>query len=137
MPTPIYDPRAFVKRLAEAGMPESQADTLASENLLLIAEHLATKDDLKAEFAKMRAEFVTKEEFASFRAEMASKAELQAAFDSLRGEIAMFRAEMKSETTELRGAAAILRADMGTLENRLLIKLGGLMAAMLTLFRLL
>ena len=51
----IYDSRAFVKRLVEAGMPEAQANTLADENIVLLAEHLATKDDLRALEASLHA----------------------------------------------------------------------------------
>lgn len=44
---PVYDSRAFAKRLEDAGMPATQADTLADETVRLLAEHLATKDDLE------------------------------------------------------------------------------------------
>lgn len=111
----IYDSRAFVKRLIEAGMPEGQADTLASENLLLIAEHLATKDDLKP----LATNNELRSEIAALRKEMVTKAELNAAVATLRVETATLGAELKS------------------LENRLVVKLGAVIAAMLTIFRLL
>ena len=96
-------------------MPEGQADTLANENLLLIAEHLATKDDLKALETSLRTEI------AQLRAEVT-------------GEFALVRAEMAQLRAEVNGEFALVRAEIKTLESRLVAKLGGLMAAMLTAF---
>ena len=48
MASVIFDSRAFIKRLTAAGMPETQAEILAEEQVRLIGEHLATKADLKA-----------------------------------------------------------------------------------------
>jgi hypothetical protein len=134
MPARIYDSRAFVKRLTESGMPEGQADTLASENLLLIAEHLATKDDLRAlettllaEFAHIHAEFATKKELAQMRAEMVTKAEFNAEIGSVRNEIESLRAEFSAEFTSV-------RAEMSSLEYRIIGKLGALVAALLAAF---
>ena len=47
MTTIVFDTRAFVKELAEAGMPEKQAEVLARSQATLINETLATKQDLK------------------------------------------------------------------------------------------
>ncbi len=47
MGTIVFDTRAIVKELAEAGMPEKQADVLARSQATLINETLATKQDLK------------------------------------------------------------------------------------------
>jgi predicted phage-related endonuclease len=45
--TIVCDTHAFVKELAEAGMPEKQAELLARSQATLIHEILATKQDLK------------------------------------------------------------------------------------------
>ena len=45
--TIVFDTHAFVKELAEAGMPEKQAEVLARSQATLIKETLATKQDLK------------------------------------------------------------------------------------------
>ena len=45
MTTMIFD--TFVKELTQAGMPEEQAEVLARSQATLIAEKLATKQDLK------------------------------------------------------------------------------------------
>lgn len=42
-----FDTHKFIKRLTEAGMPLGQAEVLAEEQIKLIDERLATKDDLK------------------------------------------------------------------------------------------
>ena len=47
MVTIVFDTHAFVKELAEAGMPEKQAEVLARSQATLINETLATKQDLK------------------------------------------------------------------------------------------
>ena len=43
----LFDTRALVKELTEAGMPEAQAEVLARSPATLIDEKLATKRDLK------------------------------------------------------------------------------------------
>ena len=47
MATIVFDTHAFVKELAEAGMPEKQAEVLARSQATMINETLATKQDLK------------------------------------------------------------------------------------------
>ena len=47
MTTLIFDTHAFVKELTQAGMSEEQAEVLARSQATLIAEKLATKQDLK------------------------------------------------------------------------------------------
>ena len=43
----VFDTRAFVKELTDAGMPEPQAEVLPRTHATLIDEKLATKLDLK------------------------------------------------------------------------------------------
>ena len=50
----VFDTHAFVKELAEAGMPEKQAEVLARSQATLIDEKLATKQDLKELEARLR-----------------------------------------------------------------------------------
>ena len=54
MATIVFDNHAFVKELAEAGMPEKQAEVLARSQATLIDETLATKQDLKELEARLR-----------------------------------------------------------------------------------
>ena len=46
MSTLVFDTYAFVKRLTTAGMPEAQAEILATEQANLIESRLATKQDI-------------------------------------------------------------------------------------------
>ena len=56
MATIVFDTHAFLKELAEAGMPEKQAEVLARSQATLIDETLATKQDLKELEARLRRE---------------------------------------------------------------------------------
>jgi Protein of unknown function (DUF1640) len=58
----VFDTHAFVKRLTAAGMPEAQAEVLADEQVRLIDDRLATKEDI----AKLQA--ATKEDIAKLQA---------------------------------------------------------------------
>jgi hypothetical protein len=80
-------------------MNENHADVLANENLILIAEHLATKDDIKA----WASQFVTKEEFRKVT-------------DELQSGMHAIHIDMAELKTKVEG-----------LESRLMVKLGGLM----------
>jgi len=42
----VFDTHNFVKKLTKTGMPEAQAEILASEHANLIANRLATKQDI-------------------------------------------------------------------------------------------
>ncbi|WP_339058115.1 DUF1640 domain-containing protein [Candidatus Regiella endosymbiont of Tuberolachnus salignus] len=42
----VFDTHNFVKKLTKAGMPEAQAEVLASEQANLIENRLATKQDI-------------------------------------------------------------------------------------------
>ena len=65
----VFDTHAFVKRLTAAGMPEAQAEVLADEQVRLIDDRLATKEDI----AKLQA--ATKEDIAKLQA--ATKTDLR------------------------------------------------------------
>ena len=54
MATIVFDTHALVKELAEAGMPEKQAEVLARSQATPIDEKLATKQDLKELEARLR-----------------------------------------------------------------------------------
>jgi hypothetical protein len=81
-------------------MPENQADTLAGENLLLIAEYLATEEDLKS----------VKTDLANSISQL--RIEMQGKFESI---------DAKFEAVEIK---------LDALESRIVTKLGVLMAAM-------
>jgi hypothetical protein len=76
-----FDTHAFVKRLTSVGMPEPQAEALADEQVRLIDDRVATKEDvanLQAEIAKLQ--LVTQADIAKLQsATQADIAKLQAA----------------------------------------------------------
>ena len=51
-----FDTHTFVKRLIEAGMPETQAEVVARQKADLIEDRLATKDDLERLELRMKSE---------------------------------------------------------------------------------
>ena len=55
---PVFDSSEFIKRLAAAGMPEGQAEVLAHEQIQLLADHLATKQELREGLALLRQEMI-------------------------------------------------------------------------------
>jgi hypothetical protein len=81
-------------------MPENQADTLANENLLVIAEHLATKDDFKG---------------------------LENSITQLQAEA---HTELNALNAKMEAKFEAMDAKLGALESRIVAKLGVLMGAM-------
>lgn len=57
MPPSIYDTHASVKRLTESGLPEPHAGAIVTELVQLMANTLATKDDVKQLETKMEHRF--------------------------------------------------------------------------------
>ena len=100
--TPVLDTHRIVKRLRDAGMPEPQAETwtdILRETRELDLAELATKADLAV----------------------------------LRGDLAELRRDLKGDVTELRrevkGDLQLLEQRMTIIEQRLTIKLGGIVVA--------
>ena len=124
MAEPVYDTHPFVKRLSEAGMPENQAEVLAAENMHIMTQVLATKDDVRA------LETTMVRQFAEVRAELAElRAEMRSGFAQSNAELAVFRGDTKGEIASLREELADFKTKLDSLENRLLIRLGALVVA--------
>lgn len=145
MSSVAFDTLKFVHRLRGAGFPEPQAEAVAAAFQDAQGEsEMATKRDLAemegrltAESAAYRAE--TKAEFVAVRAELS---EMEG---RLRAESAAFRAETKAEfaairaetKTEFAAVRAELRSETGKVEHRLelleqrmTIRLGGMLLAL-------
>ncbi len=171
MSDPVYDTHDFVRRLHEAGMPDKQAEVLAAENMHMMTEILATKEDirvletvtlrqfadLRAQVAEYRAELKAdvadvrrelsecrldlkteivecrselKADIADVRRELADcRSELKADIADVRRELADCRAELKADIASLRVDMSSIQNRVDSLENRLLIRLGGLVIA--------
>jgi rRNA maturation endonuclease Nob1 len=85
----VFDTHAFVKRLTAAGMPEAQAEVLADEQVRLIDDRLATKEDI----AKLQA--ATKEDIAKLQA--ATKEDIARVHE----DIAKLQATTKTDLREM------------------------------------
>jgi len=121
----IFNTHAFVKRLTAAGMPEAQAEALADEQMRLIDERLATKEDITklgaataadiahfgagtaADIAKL--EFTTKAEIA--RLEAATKAEIARSEAATRADIARLEAATKADIARLEASTKVALAE--------------------------
>ncbi len=117
--------KGFSRALEGKGFSREQSEGLAeqlAEGRTVDLSHLATREELRDEIAKL----ATKEELKHEVAKLATKDELKhevaklATKDELKHEIALVRADLKSEV-------ALVRADMRDLENRMTIKLGGML----------
>jgi hypothetical protein len=111
----VFDTHAFVKRLTAAGMPEAQAEVLADEQVRLIDDRLATKEDI----AKLQA--ATKEDIAKLQAATTMDiarlhediARLQAA---TKEDIARLQAETKEDIAKLQAAT---KTDLREMELKI------------------
>ena len=94
-----FDTHKYIKRLTAAGMPEPQAEVIADEQRSLVEGQLATKQDIAA---------------------------LEAA---TRQDIAATRREIAATRREIKELEANTKRDLKELEQRLTIRLGGMMIA--------
>ena len=94
-----FDTHKYVKRLTAVGMPEKQAEVIAYEQRSLIEDQLATKHDIAE----------VKRDIEELRAE-------------IKRDIEELRAEVKRDIAEV-------KRDLKELEQRLIIRLGGMMIA--------
>ncbi len=100
-----FDTHAFVKRLTAVGMPEPQAEALADEQVRLIDDRLATKEDIA------RLEASTKQEIA--RLEAGTKADIARLEGATKADIARLEGATKADIARLEGAT---KADIARLE---------------------
>jgi hypothetical protein len=121
----VFDTHAFVKRLTAAGMPEAQAEVLADEQVRLIDDRLATKEDiaklqaattmdiarLHEDIAKLQA--ATKEDIAKLQA--ATKTDLREMELKIEAKLESFKSE-------------IVRWMFGTIGFQTIVVVGGVVA---------
>ena len=98
-----FDTHKYVKRLTAAGMPEPQAEIIAYEQRSLIEDQLATKQDVK-------------------ESEAATRQVIKESETATRQEIATTRRDIKE-------LEANTKRDIKESEQRLTIRLGGMMIA--------
>ncbi len=103
--TIVYDTHAAVRRLAETGMPERQAEGVVREQALLLEHNLATKADIEglrqgtqADIEVLRQE--TKADIDALRQE--TKANIDALRQETKANIEILRQETKTNIEILR-----------------------------------
>ena len=105
-----FDTHSFVKRLTKAGMPEQQAEVLASEQSRLIENELATKQDIaevKRDIEQLR--LATKQDIEELRS--TTKRDMKELETSLKRDIAESKVDiLKWVSGALLGQTAILAA---------------------------
>ena len=118
------DTHKAVKKLKEVGFDEAQAEAVVRMVGEAFDDSVATKVDiaeLRIEIQEVRADLSTQ------------GAELRAEIQEVRGEIREVRADLSTQGAESRAEAKAIRAELRQLEQRMTIKLGGLLVLALTL----
>ena len=115
----IFDTLKAAQELRKTGFEDRQAEAVVETISKAVSETVATKADLQL-----------------VRSEMATKADLHL----LRSDVELLRSEMAtkadlqllgSEVGTLRSDVELLRSEMAAQENRIVIKLGGLLITMI------
>ena len=99
-----FDTHSFVKRLIGAGMPEDQAEILASERSHLVETELVTRTYLDLRLAELKSEF---------------KADNNRIEKKLGGEIQALRTETHNIEKNLGGEIQALRTETHNIEKKL------------------
>ncbi len=102
-----FDTHGFVKKLTKAGMPEQQAEVLASEQSRLIENELATKQDIAEVKRDMKELEITLK-----RDIEASRAEAKQNIAEVKRDIEASRAEAKQDIAEVKRDIAESKADI-------------------------
>ena len=125
----IFDTLKAAQELRKTGFEDRQAEAVVETISKAVSETVATKADLqlvRSDFKLLGSEFdLLRSEFDLLRSE----------FDLLRSEVGKLRSEMatKTDLQLLRSEFDLLRSEMAAQENRIVIKLGGLMVTMIFL----
>ena len=123
-----FDTFKFVNRLEEAGLPRAQAVAISEAQQQSLAEALdstlATKTDVRALRDDLKADVQT------VRDELReTKAELKADVQAVRDELRETKAELKADISRVENRIDLLHKDMQSMELRMTIKLGAMLAA--------
>ena len=113
-----FDTHGFVKKLTKAGMPEPQAEVLASEQSRLIENELATKQDIaevKRDIEQLR--LATKQDIAEVKRDIEqlrqdTKRDMKELETTLKRDIEASRAEAKKDIAEVKRDIEASKADI-------------------------
>ena len=127
------------QELRKTGFEDRQAEAVVETISKAVNETVATKADLqlvRSEMATNADLHLLRSDVELLRSEMATNADLHL----LRSDVELLRSEMatkadlqllRSEVGTLRSDVELLRSEMAAQENRIVIKLGGLMVTMI------
>ena len=140
----IFDTLKAAQELRKTGFEDRQAEAVVETISKAVSETVATKADLQlvrsdfkllgSEFDLLRSEFdLLRSEVGKLRSEMATKADLQL----LRSEFELLQQSVDSRfdkvDSRFDAQEKSLRQEMAAQENRIVLKLGGLMVTMIFL----
>ncbi|MDE0156921.1 MAG: hypothetical protein OXS28_15155 [Gammaproteobacteria bacterium] len=133
----IFDTLKAAQELKKTGFEDRQAEAVVETISKAVSETVATKADLqlvRSDFKLLGSEFdLLKSEFDLLRSEMATKADLQL----LRSEFELLQQSVDSRfdkvDSRFDAQEKSLRQEMAAQENRIVLKLGGLMVTMIFL----
>ena len=118
------DTHRAIKKLKEVGFDEAQAEAVVR----MVGEAFDDSAATKVDIAELRIEIQ------EVRADLSTQgAELRGEIQEVRGEIREARADLSTQGAESRAEAKAIRAELRELEQRMTIKLGGLLVLALTL----
>ena len=117
----------YVKQLEEVGYTREQAEAYVQVVSEMVQNDVATKQDIN----DLRSEMTTRQDVQDLRSDMATRQDVQ----DLRSDMATKR-ELFELRADLKQEIQRLDFKVDALEQRLVIKLGALMAAMFTIFAL-
>ena len=128
----IFDTLKAAQELRKTGFEDRQAEAVVETISKAVSETVATKADLqlvRSEMAMNADLQLLRSDVELLRSEMATNADLQL----LRSDVELLRSEMatNADLQLLRSEVELLRSEMAAQENRIVIKLGGLMVTML------
>jgi hypothetical protein len=106
----MSDRLTLAHAIEDAGIPRDKAEGMATAIARFVEGNVATKADVQASEAALRTD-------------------MQASVATLRSETAALRTELKADIQTVRSEVAVLRAEVKnesrSLENRLMVRLGG------------
>ena len=135
--TVTFDTLSAAKELKETGLEDRQAEAIVSTISKAMSETVATKADLELQSAVTKADIETlgaelKADTKELRTEL--KADTKELRTELKADTNELRTELKADTNELRTELKLFQQSVDSrfdaLENRLILKLGGLMVTM-------
>ena len=136
------DTHKAVKKLKEVGFDEAQAEAVVrmvgeafDDSVATKADIVTVRADLSTQGAEVRGEIQeVRTDLSTQGAELRGEIqEVRGEIREVRGEIQEVRADLSTQGAESRAESKAIRAEIRDLEQRMTIKLGGLLVLALTL----